>query len=186
MKAARQLDTTDLSAANLPYPLIAAIRDVYEPAGIKVTNAAGCETEGFEYGACRLGLDGYTIVFRVAKTTPTKIGQFVTLWKRPTPAGEIAPLDTNDLVDFVVVAVSNATHCGQFIFNRSVLIAENIFSQAGKGGKRAFRVYPPWTKPVAQQAIKTQQWQAHYFLPLTSDQTTHITKVRQLFFSSLS
>lgn len=55
---------------------------------MKVTEARR-EVASSEYGACRLGLDDYTIVFRVAKTTPTKIGQFVTIWKRPIQGATI-------------------------------------------------------------------------------------------------
>lgn len=58
----------------IPNDLIAAIQDVYTPAGMQLTDLAIREAESAEYGASRFGLDGHTIVFRVAKTTPTKIG----------------------------------------------------------------------------------------------------------------
>ena len=48
------------------------------------------EAESVDYGACRAELDGKRLVLRVAKTTPTKTGQFVTIWKRPHPDAEIA------------------------------------------------------------------------------------------------
>lgn len=35
-----------------------------------------------------------------------------------------------------------------------------------KGGKRAIRVYAPWVKPVAKQAIQTQRWQLRSFVPV--------------------
>lgn len=35
------------------------------------------EAESSEYGAFGFGLDSHTIVFQVAKTTLTKIGQFI-------------------------------------------------------------------------------------------------------------
>ncbi|MBX6964218.1 MepB family protein [Alcaligenes faecalis] len=35
------------------------------------------EAESSEYGAFCFGLDGHTIILRVAKTTPTKLGQFI-------------------------------------------------------------------------------------------------------------
>jgi hypothetical protein len=36
------------------------------------------EAESGEYGACEFKLNGLSVKFRVAKITPTKIGQFVT------------------------------------------------------------------------------------------------------------
>src|SRR4051794_40368325 len=83
------------ASGRLPHDLIVAIRDVYEPAGMKAMDAVR-EAEGSEYGACRLSLDGNIIAFRVAKTTPAKIGQFVTIWKRQTADCDIAPLDVSD------------------------------------------------------------------------------------------
>jgi hypothetical protein len=161
--------------------LIATIEQVYKPAGMTLTHEARREEESAEYGACRFGLDGQTIVFRLAKTTPTKIGQFVTLWKRPTPACEIAPLDTGDGVAFVVVSVADATHRGQFVFDREILAAKGVMSIDGVGGKRAIRVYPPWVTPVAKQAIRTQQWQLKYFLALDQSGNADAVEVRRLF-----
>lgn len=166
----------------LPDQLSDAIRDIYEYAGMKVTHPAQREAESAEYGACRFGLDGKAIAFRIAKTTPTKVGQFVTLWKRPTAASEIAPLDSADGLQFVIVSVSDADHRGQFIFGREILIAKGVMSREGQGGKRAIRVYPPWCNPTAKDAIRTQQWQIRYFLPLAADGTVESPeKVRKLF-----
>lgn len=161
--------------------LIAAIEQIYKPAGMTLTDEARREEESAEYGACRFSLNGQVIVFRVAKTTPTKIGQFVTLWKRPTPTSEIAPLDSGDGVAFVVVSVADETRHGQFVFDREILAAKGVMSIDGEGGKRAIRVYPPWSRPVAKQAVRTQQWQLKYFLAL--DQSGHAdpVQVRQVF-----
>ncbi|MGU3575508.1 MepB family protein [Brucellaceae bacterium C25G] len=153
--------------AFIPRQLKDAIQYLYEPAGMKVTSSPQIEAESAEYGACRFGLDNCSIVFRVAKTTPTKIGQFVTLWKRHTPDSEIVPLDTADDVEFVVVSVADERHRGQFIFSRKILLEKGIMSRSGKGGKRAFRVYPPWTNPIAKDAIKTQKWQVTCFIDMT-------------------
>ena len=65
------------------------------------------EAESADYGACRAELHGKRLVLRVAKTTPTKTGQFVTVWKRPHPDAEIAPLDEADPVDIVIIAVGD-------------------------------------------------------------------------------
>ena len=122
------------------------------------------EAESAEYGACRADLHGKRLVLRVAKTTPTKTGQFVTVWKRPHPGAEIAPLDEADPVDAVVIAVDDGARHGFFIFPRSVLLERGVMSRAGAGGKRALRVYPPWCAPASIQARRTQRWQGGWFV----------------------
>ncbi|MCC7596248.1 MepB family protein [Janthinobacterium sp. FW305-129] len=124
------------------------------------------EAESADYGACRAELHGKRLVLRVAKTTPTKTGQFVTVWKRPHPDADIAPLDDADPVDAVIIAVADdggARH-GFFIFPRSVLLERGVMSRAGAGGKRALRVYPPWCAPESVQAQRTQRWQGEWFV----------------------
>lgn len=139
------------------------------------------EAESADYGALRFRLDEYAVVFRAAKTTPTKIGQFVTLWKRPVPGAEIAPLDADDPVDVVVVLASSGQQHGYFIFSKRILIEKGVFSSAAHGGKRAIRVYPPWSRPVAAQAVKTQQWQREYFLHCLPDGSADPAHARRLF-----
>ena len=181
-----ELDTKYSGAAapalgHIPSELIAAIQDVYKPAGMQLTDLPLREAESAEYGASRFGLDGHTIVFRVAKTTPTKIGQFVTIWKRPSSGSTIAPLDVDDGVAFVVVSVSDATHRGQFVFDHKILASKGIMAINGKGGKHAIRVYPPWVKPVAKEAVRAQQWQLRYFLSLEQSGSADSVQVRRLF-----
>lgn len=159
-----------------------AVRDVYTCAGMQMTEPLQAEPESAEYGACRFGLDGHSIAFRVAKTTPTKVGQFVTIWKRAAPGQEIAPLDITDDVQFVVISVADNGHRGQFIFSQALLLAKGIISRHGKGGKRAIRVYPPWSKPTAKDAIRTQQWQMQHFLPLAPDGTAEAASMVRMFF----
>lgn len=175
------IDPQATHAEALPGELIAAIGDVYLPAGLQVTKAPSREAESSEYGAARFSLDGRSIVFRVAKTTPTKVGQFVTLWKRPAPDSVIAPLDIEDGIDVVVVSVCSESQRGQFVFDRTILLAKGVMAVNGKGGKRAFRVYPPWVKTVAAQAVKTQQWQLRYFLSFAEDGRAGCAMVRRLF-----
>ncbi|MDO8071147.1 MepB family protein [Janthinobacterium sp. SUN176] len=131
-----------------------------------LTQAPVPEAESADYGACRAELHGKRLVLRVAKTTPTKIGQFVTVWKRLHPDADIAPLDEADPVDIVIIAVADdvgARH-GFFIFPRSELIERGVMSRAAQGGKRALRVYPPWCAPESIQAQRTQRWQAAWFV----------------------
>lgn len=172
---------TNPTSGHLPEDLITAIKNVYEPAKMKITTAPFREAESSEYGACRLSIDGHVIVFRIAKVTPTKIGQFVTIWKRPKLGGDIIPIDNNDGVDLVVVSVCDGTHRGQFVFDKEVLVTKGIMSRNGKGGKRAIRVYPPWSKPIAKLAISTQNWQLPYFFSISRERTTNLYQVRKLF-----
>jgi hypothetical protein len=164
----------------LPDDFVIALRDIYVPAGLTVTEALR-EAESAEYGACRFRFGGLSLVFRVAKKTPTKIGQFVTCWKRPATGSDIAPLDAEDDLAFLVVSVSDLYNRGQFIFNRDLLIAKGIMSRNGKGGKRAMRVYPPWSKPAAKDAIKTQKWQMDSFLPVAESGGADPVQTRKLF-----
>jgi hypothetical protein len=146
---------------------------VYTPAGFTIEGITP-EDESDEYGAYRFRLNEREVVFRVAKTTPTKIGQFVTLWKRPkpdqkpsAPGNKPAALHVDDGVEFVIIHVHDKAHSGQFVFPSSILLAKGIMANQVKKGKTAFRLYPPWTKPEAAAAIKTQKWQAQYFYKIT-------------------
>lgn len=60
------------------------------------------ESESIAYGAYMFKLNSMNVRFRVAKITPTKIGQFVTLWKR-IGNGSIQPYDIVDSIDFFIV-----------------------------------------------------------------------------------
>ena len=164
-----------------PYDVHASIQKLYQIAGLTLTSAPVPEIESAEYGAFRLALSGKNVVFRIAKTTPTKIGQFVTLWKRPSEGDEIAPFDSSDAVDFMVVSVHDASHRGQFVFNRKQLLAEDVMSRNGEGGKRAIRVYPAWCRPTVKQAIKTQQWQLRHFFAISDDDSANSERIRKLF-----
>ncbi|MCH9764076.1 MAG: MepB family protein [Gammaproteobacteria bacterium] len=166
---------------NIPSTLVNAISSIYEPASMQVTKEPVSEVESSEYGASRFSLDDHSVVFREAKTTPTKIGQFVTIWSRPVPGGEIAPLDSRDNVDFVVINTSDEKNKGQFVFDRDVLIKKGVMSLDGVGGKRAIRIYPPWTQPVANDAIRTQKWQGLFFFRIEEDGTADTEQVRRLF-----
>ncbi len=148
-----------------PSELTNLIRNVYEPLGLAVANLE-IEKESSEYGACRFNLNQDKILFRVAKITPTKLGQFVTLWKRGSITNIIEPIDLNDNISYFIINVADSNHSGLFIFDQEILAAKKIISQYGKFGKRAIRVYPPWVKPVASEAIKSQAWQLKYFVDL--------------------
>lgn len=138
------------------------------------------EKESTEYSALSFLLHGKKCLFRQAKTTPKKVGQFVTIWKRDTPESEIAPFDANDDIDFVIVATFDKTNHGFFIFDKAMLVKKGVFTRGEREGKRAIRVYAPWTKPTAKQAITTQKWQTQQFANM-NDSVTAIQLINNTF-----
>ncbi|MEE1771529.1 MepB family protein [Streptomyces sp. JV185] len=159
--------------------LLAARTLVYEPSGLVCTRPVA-EAESAEYGAHSFTVDGSAVRFRVARTTPTKAGQFVTVWKRSTD-GPIRPYDSTDPVDLFVISSRGADGFGQFVFPREVLCERDIVSRDGVGGKRAFRVYPPWVTTTGRQAGRTQEWQVEYFLPVREGEPVDPVRCRALY-----
>lgn len=157
--------------------LVAAQELAYKAIGLTYSNLIP-EIESQEYGACTFLMNNKIIKFRVAKITPTKIGQFVTFWKR-IENGPIMPYDISDAFDLLVVSVRNSKNFGQFIFPKSVLLQKGLLSKDGIGGKRAMRVYPPWNIADNTQAKKTQAWQLLYFAEIQPN--LDITKIKPLF-----
>ncbi|MFF2515566.1 MepB family protein [Streptomyces sp. NPDC058086] len=147
--------------------LLSAKALVYDPSGF-VCSLPVPEPESAEYAACAFTLDDRSVRFRVAKTTPAKVGQFVTLWQR-SEEGPIRPFDADDGVDLFVISSCDDDGFGQFVFPREVLCEHNIVSCNGSGGKRGFRVYPPWVTTTNRQARSTQAWQVNYFFNLGQD-----------------
>jgi hypothetical protein len=140
---------------------------IYKPSGLILENLK-IENESKDYGAAEFTLNNHSIKFRVGKITPTKIGQFVTFWKR-IGKGPILPYDFNDSFDFLVVSVRAENHFGQFVFPKAVLCEKGIISSSEKEGKRAMRIYPPWDKADNSQAKRTQAWQLKYFIKFSVD-----------------
>jgi hypothetical protein len=134
------------------------------------------DMESSEYGACAFDLNNLNILFRSAKITPTKTGQFVTMWKRIN-LGPIQPFDSSDPIDLFIVSTRKDNHFGLFIFPKSILITKEIVSDK-KEGKRAFRVYPPWDITTSKQAQKTQKWQLDYFITIPQNPTTDLDQVK--------
>lgn len=163
----------------LPLDLLAAKMRVYDPCGFACSRPVP-EPESAAYGAHEFTVAGRRIRFRVARTTPKKAGQFVTLWKR-SERGPIAPFDVDDPIDLVVVAVRDGEHVGQFVFPRAVLAERGVFSRGGAGGKRAIRVYPPWAVTTSRQAGGTQAWQGEHFLSIPSTGAVDTDRVRALY-----
>ena len=140
-------------------------------------------TESSEYGACSFQLNGKKIQHRVSKITPTKNGQFVTIWKR-NQDGITEPFDINDKIDFIFITARSGDKLGQFIFPKRVLANKGIITQNGKSGKRGIRIYPPWDKPESKQAEKTQSWQLNYFLTINEDGFTDLGLAKKLLVAN--
>ncbi len=119
-------------------------------------------------------------MFRQAKITPTKIGQFVTLWKRNSIKNVIEPFEVSDDIDLFVINVKTENRFGQFVFPKSILIEKGIIT-VKKEGKRAIRVYPKWDLTENKQAIKTQKWQLDYFLDIPINRNLDINKAEFLY-----
>lgn len=152
---------------------------VYDKCGFELTEP-NLSSESLEYGACSFKINGKTIQHRVSKITPTKIGQFVTIWKRKKD-DIIQPFDISDEIDFVIITSRSKDNFGQFVFPKSVLIDNEIISNNTKEGKRGFRVYPPWDIPNNKQAMKTQSWQLKYFYMIESNDLINIKLTQKLF-----
>ncbi|MFE7776534.1 MepB family protein [Streptomyces sp. NPDC057445] len=168
-----------LTEAGIPGDLLVAKALVYDPSGFTCSRPVP-EAESAEYGACEFTLDGFSVRFRVAKTTPTKVGQFVTVWKR-SPSGPIQPFDAEDSVDLFVISTREGHRFGQFVFPCDVLCERDIVSRDGSGGKRGFRVYPPWVTTTSRQARNTQTWQVNHFLHLPEREPVDTARTRALY-----
>jgi hypothetical protein len=167
------------TASYIDSHLLEIIERLYKPCGFSASFVTE-EAEGAAYGASTFHLNQYQIKFRIAKITPTKIGQFVTLWKRNS-AGVTCPFDHSDLIDIVVISTRYKNLFGQFVFPRNVLIEKGIISTKTREGKRGFRVYPPWDKAANKQALKTQNWQLNYFLAISEKGSVDYARAQSLY-----
>ena len=169
--------------AATPHPdLLAAQALAYAPCGYSFEQLQP-ELESADYAACTLLLNGLRVQYRVAKITPTKVGQFVTLWKR-AGRGPIQPFDLSDPVDVFVVSTRSEPHLGQFVFPKAALVAHGVLASGdhagSRAGKRALRVYPPWDATTSRQAQRTQAWQLRYFVDMSQGQVVDLERVKTL------
>ncbi|MED2490499.1 MepB family protein [Bacillus thuringiensis] len=167
------------SSVTIHRDLLATKDLVYSPCRFECSQPR-IEAQNAEYGAYVFNLNALSIRFRVAKITPTKVGQFVTLWER-IGDGPIQPYDISDPVDLFVISTREGNNFGQFVFPKTVLCNQDIVSNKGKGGKRAIRVYPPWDKPTSRQAQKTQAWQLEYFLEIPGNKPIDCVRAQMLY-----
>ncbi|MBW1658735.1 MepB family protein [Flavobacterium quisquiliarum] len=169
----------DIISPSIPTDLKLAKEVVFDKAHLELTNLQK-EDESDEYSAYRFQVNNSKICYREAKITPTKTGQFVTLWKR-NQSGIIEPFDHSDPIDFVIVSVRKDLNWGHFIFPKNVLLEKSIFSTSNKEGIRATRVYPPWDETTSKQAQKTQKWQLDYFIMLTNSNEIDFNQLKKIF-----
>jgi hypothetical protein len=124
------------------------------------------EKESTEYCAFRFTMNNNGVIFRKAKITPTKTGQFVTIWKR-SEEGLTQAFELTDHFEFLMIYVENENRSGIFIFPKNVLNDQKILLNDFSAGKRGIRVYPSWNITNNRQAEKTQKWQLQYFIETT-------------------
>lgn len=168
---------SSIDSKSVPTDLFLAKEKVFDKAGLQLKTLLK-EKESEEYSAFRFLINEKNICYREAKITPTKTGQFVTLWKRNI-TGTIEPFDFSDTIDFVIVSVRKDENWGQFIFPKSILLEKGVFSTQNKEGIRAIRVYPPWDETTSKQAQKTQKWQLNYFHSLTNSNQIDFDQLRK-------
>jgi len=152
---------------------------VFEKLDLQISNLH-IEKESQDYFAAQFELNNLKINFREAKITPTKIGQFVTLWKR-IDEKPIQPFSTSDDFDLVIINTNTPINSGQFIFPKSILEQKGYLQSQSKKGKLGFRVYPSWDETLNKQAQQTQKWQLNYFLEIPID----LAKAKSLYSKSL-
>ncbi|MFK8036930.1 MAG: MepB family protein [Crocinitomicaceae bacterium] len=136
---------------------MALLFQILKEQGLVLTNHF-IESESQDYEAAQFEVNGSHVIYRKAKQTPKKKGQFVTYWKR-LKTSVIAPFHESDGFDFYIITVQSDWGEGVFIFPKNVLIDQGIVSTSNKEGKRGFRVHIPFETDLNKQAVKTQAWQ---------------------------
>ena len=166
-----------MSYNNFPPALVTIKNRIFDPLGFVIRNLVTAP-ESSAYDGCSFEINGVGVVFRSAKITPTKTGQFVTVWKR-NEQGITQPYKGSDNFDCMVIHVASGLHSGQLILPKTALLTYGII-EGTKSGKRGFRVYPPWDATNNNQAQKTQKWQLDYFVD-TSETNVNLEKIKNLF-----
>ncbi|MCO4254785.1 MepB family protein [Pseudarthrobacter cellobiosi] len=146
------------------HPDVAMVMRVLGDLGL-ACSPAKVEADNAEYGAAISAIGRSPVRFRVGKLTPTKVGLFVTVWRRSL-GGSTEPLPAEEDPDMLVVCVGEDSRVGAFAFPKAALVKHGVVSVGGAGGKRGFRVYPPWSATTNRQAKKSQQWQCNYFFEM--------------------
>jgi hypothetical protein len=151
---------------------------IFQVCGIEFGNVK-TELESQEYFAQTFDLNKQKVKFRIAKITPTKTGQFVTIWKR-NENGITEPHNVEDEFEFYIIATRQEEKFGIFIFNKTILSENKILTNKNGEGKRGIRVYPNWNITENKQAQKTQNWQTKCFIEIGNDNQIEIEKAKKL------
>ena len=152
----------------------------YEPNHLSL-KAVREEAQNSDYGAGTFQLNSKSIRFRVAKITPTKIGQFVAFWEKDEENKNQA-FSYEKATDLLVInTFTSKNSFGQFVFPKEVLVEQNILKTATAKGKMAIRVYPSWETPTSKQAIETQKWQLEYFVGTHNTKELPIKELLKLY-----
>lgn len=159
-----------------------ALRLAYNLSGLKVTDE-NPDAESQAYGAGSFRVDGLNVVFRVGKITPTKTGQFVTMWKR-NDQGKTVPFSNDDPIDLFVFSVRKNDRFGQFVFSKKLLGDQGYITKSGQKGKMAMRLYPPWDVVTSPQAKKTQNWQGDFYVDIHGLTLPNLGLIRSLFLQN--
>ena len=139
------------------------------------------EVQNSDYGAGIFQLNSKSVRFRVAKKTPTKIGQFVAFWEKDSNHKNQA-FSYEKATDLLVInTFTSENNFGQFVFPKEVLVKQNILKTATTKGKMAIRVYPRWEKPTSKQAIETQKWQLEYFVEVNKRNHLPLQELLKLY-----
>lgn len=109
---------------------------VFRTCGLAIANLTR-ELESQEYAAQNFELINRKFKYRTAKITPTKTGQFVTLWQRTT-TGIIAPFEINDPIDFYIIAVRKEPNLGIFISQKLFYSKKGYFLEMVKKANGGF------------------------------------------------
>ncbi|MED5018474.1 MepB family protein [Paenibacillus chibensis] len=154
---------------------------IYEPNGITI-NSIREEAQNSDYGAGVFQLNAKSVRFRVAKITPTKIGQFVAFWEKDLDNKNQA-FSYETATDLLVINAFTHNNFGQFVFPKEVLVKQKILKTATTKGKMAMRIYPRWDTPTSKEAIATQKWQTPYFVAVDNNNSLQIQELLKLYSS---
>lgn len=155
------------------------IKLIFKPCGLALS-CFKAELESQEYYASNFQINGLKVKFRKAKITPTKTGQFVTIWKR-NKNGITEPFDFKDDFDFVLIYLISENKSGIMFFPKGTLADKGIIKYNEIKGKCGIRVYAPWDKTMSKQAQLTQLWQAKHFIDLSTSNKIDFVKMKSLF-----
>ncbi|SCY72350.1 MepB family protein [Flavobacterium caeni] len=171
-----------MTETKIPEILFKIKSQVFDKLGMRFGNLIE-NKESAAYSAYSFDIDAKKVLFRNAKITPKKIGQFVTVWKR-NEIGVTQPYDVADQLDYIIINVAFEKRTAQFVFPKPVLLRQGIISSASTQGKRGLRVYPIWDKPNSKQAEKTQKWQLEYFIEISDEKTLDLALAKRIYLEN--